>query len=147
MQRDLINAWRNAGGIQADFYKVAHHGAYQGGDSSTTIANKDHFLEAVSPKYAFSSSAAPPNSYRQSPSLWPLRASPPTAVNCKRAFLDKSANLLQARGIYERILNNNYGIYSTSPQSDQPIYDHTYCNKWHNIQVSNQSPISLHLVF
>ena len=63
VQRDLINAWMNAGGIQSDFYKLAHHGAYQGGDSSTTLANKDHFLEAVSPKYVFSSSAAPPNSY------------------------------------------------------------------------------------
>ena len=61
VQRMLIDAWRNKpGGIQADFYKIAHHGAYQGGSHTTTLANKDHFLQAVSPKYAFSSSAVPP---------------------------------------------------------------------------------------
>ena len=30
VQRELINAWAT-GGIQADFYKVAHHGAYHAG--------------------------------------------------------------------------------------------------------------------
>lgn len=125
VQRELINAWPN-GGIQADFYKVAHHGAYQGGSSSTTKANKDHFLQAVSPKYAFSSSAAPPNSYshphcglydrlRLLPSIARGRSlrNPQTYYTCGRG-----------RGIFETIRNNNYGIYSTSPRSDQPTIIH-----------------------
>lgn len=125
VQRDLINAWPN-GGIQADFYKVAHHGAYQGGSSSTTKANKDHFLQAVSPKYAFSSSAAPPNSYshphcglyyrlRDLGSIARGRSlrNPQTYYTCGRG-----------RGVDETIRNNNYGIYSTSPRSDQPTIIH-----------------------
>jgi len=73
VQWDLINAWANDGGIQADFYKVAHHGAYQGGSSSTTKASKDHFLEAVRPNMRSLAVQQPPNSYGH-PQMWPLPA-------------------------------------------------------------------------
>ena len=126
VQRDLIDAWRNAGGIQADFYKLAHHGAYQGGVSSTTLANKDQFLEAVSPKYVFSSSAAPPNSYSHPHcGLYDrLRQLPSIARGCSLRNPQTYYTCGRGRGIYQHIPNNNYGIYSTSARSDQPMIIH-----------------------
>ena len=118
VQRDLIDAWENFGGIQADFYKIAHHGAYRGGSSSKTYANKDHFLQAVRPKYVFSSSAAPPNSYnhphcglyerllvRNIASIVRRPANPQAYYTCGRAGKKEHKNM-----------NRNYGIYSTSPE-------------------------------
>ena len=125
VQRDLINAWPN-GGIQADFYKVAHHGAYQGGSSSTTKANKDHFLQAVRPKYAFSSSAAPPNSYSHPHCglYYRLRLLPSIARGSSLRNPQTYYTCGRGRGVDETIRNNNYGIYSTSPRSDQPTIIH-----------------------
>ena len=93
VQRDLINAWKNMGSIQADLYKIAHHGAHRGGTNSKTYTNKDHFLQAVRPKYAFSSSAAPPNSYNHS--------------NC---------------GLYERLLMKNIVPIIERPRNLQAYY-------------------------
>ena len=90
---DLINAWKNMGSIQADLYKIAHHGAHRGGTNSKTYTNKDHFLQAVRPKYAFSSSAAPPNSYNHS--------------NC---------------GLYERLLMKNIVPIVERPRNPQAYY-------------------------
>ena len=130
VQWDLINEWANDGGIQADFYKLAHHGAYQGGMSSTTKANKDHFLQAVRPKYVFSSSEAPPNSYnhphcglykrlRELPSIWIVRGNmltyPQTYYTC-------------GRNKQRKVKNNNFGIYTTSPEPNMPTIIHIATN-------------------
>ena len=125
VQRELINAWAT-GGIQADFYKVAHHGAYQGGSSTTTKANKDHFLQAVNPKYAFSSSAAPPNSYSHPHCGLYERLIQLTPITHGTSLRNPQTYYTcgTGRGTAETILNNNYGIYSTSPRSDQPTIIH-----------------------
>ena len=125
VQWDLINAWANSGGIQADFYKVAHHGAYQGGSSSTTKANKDHFLQAVRPKYAFSSSAAPPNSYSHPHCGLYDRLRHLRSIARGRSLRNPQTHYTcgTGRGTAET-RNNNFGIYSTSPQSDQPVIIH-----------------------
>jgi len=126
VQWDLINAWANDGGIQADFYKVAHHGAYQGGSSSTTKASKDHFLEAVRPKYAFSSSAAPPNSYGhpQCGLYQQLSQLSSIAKGSSLTNPQKYYTCGWGRKMITHILSNSYGIYSTSPQPDRPMIIH-----------------------
>ena len=125
-QNLLVNAW--SGGIQADFYKLAHHGAYQGGSNMTTLANKDHFLEAVRPKYAFSSSAAPPNSYNH----------PNCGLVNRLVHLGSIHKGNQVNGVIQQTYScggprrfaytihnpNNYGIYSTATTSNQPTIIH-----------------------
>ena len=122
VQRTLIDAWSNQlGGIQADFYKVTHHGAYQGGSNTSTLANKDHFLLAVSPKYAFSSSAAPPNNYnhphcglcnRLTQRVGSIRKgnqvkTPQKCISCGRPGGSD-------------VLANDIGFYSTFPKRNAP---------------------------
>ena len=128
VQNFLIDAWSGSGGIQADFYKLAHHGAYQGGSNMTTLANKDHFLKAVRPKYAFSSSAAPPNTYNH----------PNCGLYNRLVHLDLIHKGNQVTGALQQYYScggprrststthnpNNYGIYSTAPTSDQPTIIH-----------------------
>lgn len=125
-QNLLVNAWN--GGIQADFYKLAHHGAYQGGSNMTTRANKDHFLKAIRPKYAFSSSAAPPNYYNH----------PNCGLFNRLVHLGSIHKGNQVTGVIQQTYScggprrfaytihnpNNYGIYSTAPTSDQPTIIH-----------------------
>lgn len=128
VQNSLINAWSGHGGIQADFYKLAHHGAYQGGSSRTTLASKDHFLKAIRPKYAFSSSAAPPNSFNH----------PNCGLYNRLVHLGSIHKGNQVTGVLQKYYScggprryaytihdpNNYGIYSTAPRSDQPTIVH-----------------------
>lgn len=127
VQRDLIDAWKNMkGGIQADFYKIAHHGAYQGGTSSKTKANKDHFLEAVSPKYAFSSSAAPPNRYNHPHCGLYERLLMKNIVPIVRRPINPQAYYTCGRAMKKehKNMNRNYGIYSTSPEPNMPTIIH-----------------------
>lgn len=126
LQRLLIDEWGEHGGIQADFYKLAHHGAYQGGSNKTTRANKDHFLQAVHPKYAFSSSAAPPNNYNHPHcGLYrrlQLLGSIHTGDNVS-GTLQKTYTCGYNQRLY-RHNPNNWGIYSTAPSSDMPTIVH-----------------------
>lgn len=98
------------GDIQANFYRLAHHGAYQSGSSSKTKANKNHFPEAVSPIYVFSSSAAPPNSYNH----------PRCGLcECLKSIVRRPIKPTGALHIWPckdiSGKRRNYGDYSTSP--------------------------------
>lgn len=128
VQWDLINEWANHdGGIQADFYKLAHHGAYQGGSSSTTKANKDHFLQNVNPNYVFSSSAAPPNNYNHPHcGLYKRLKS-----IVRRRPTNPQAYYTCGHGSKQRKVKNNnfgFGIYTTSPEPNMPTIIHIATN-------------------
>ena len=129
VQLKLINAW-GRGGIQADFYKLAHHGAYQGGISSKTKANKDHFLKEVSPKYVFSSSAAPPNSYNHPHcSLYERLLELPSISIVRGNMLTNSQTYYTCgRNKQKEVKNNNFGIYTTSPEPNIPTIIHIATN-------------------